>query len=103
MRINGHCVPFSSVQTLQRLAAVQALGSARLRMARPWWRKVYYLVFPVLVLMFIHGVFTDPALSNGKVDLLDGGEVFIEVCFMISLATWAVRIRLRGQGFRLQR
>ena len=72
-------------------------------MARPWWRKVHYLVFPALVLMFIHGVFTDPALSNGKVDLLDGGKVFIEVCFMISLATWAVRIRLRGQGFRLQR
>jgi predicted ferric reductase len=72
----------------------------RLRMARPLWRKLHYLVFPAFILMFIHSVFTDPALSNGKVDLLDGGKVFVEICCAISLATWAVRIRLRGRGFR---
>jgi predicted ferric reductase len=75
----------------------------RLRMARPLWRKLHYLVFPAFVLMFLHSMFADPALSNGKVDLLDGGKVFIEVCCAISLATWAVRLRLRGRGFRLQR
>jgi predicted ferric reductase len=74
----------------------------RLRMARPLWRKLHYLVFPAFVLMFIHSVFTDPLLSNGKVDLLDGGKVFVEICFAISLATWAVRVRLRGRGFRPQ-
>ena len=72
----------------------------RLRMARPLWRKLHYLVFPALILMFIHSVFTDPALSSGNVDLLDGGKVFVEICCAISLATWAVRIRLRGRGFR---
>jgi predicted ferric reductase len=75
----------------------------RLHMARPLWRKLHYLVFPAFVLMFLHSVFTDPALSNGKVDLLDGGKVFVEICSAISLATWAVRIRLRGRGFRPQR
>jgi len=75
----------------------------RLYMARPLWRKLHYLVFPAFVLMFIHSLFTDPALSNGKVDLLDGGKVFVEICCAISLATWAVRIRLRGRGFRPQR
>jgi predicted ferric reductase len=75
----------------------------RLHMARPVWRKLHYLVFPAFVLMFIHSVFTDPALSNGKVDLLDGGKVFVEICCAISLASWAVRIRLRGRGFRPQR
>jgi DMSO/TMAO reductase YedYZ heme-binding membrane subunit len=72
----------------------------RLRMARPLWRKLHYLVFPAFILMFIHSVFTDPALSSGKVDLLDGGKVFVEICCAISLATWAVRIRIRGRGFR---
>src|ERR1700676_3542380 len=72
----------------------------RLRMARPLWRRLHYLVFPAFILMFIHSVFTDPALSNGKVDLLDGGKVCVEICCAISLATWAVRIRLRGRGFR---
>jgi DMSO/TMAO reductase YedYZ heme-binding membrane subunit len=67
------------------------------------WRKLHYLVFPAFVLMFIHSVFTDPALSNGKVDLLDGGKVFVEICSAISLAAWMYRIRLRGRGFRPQR
>jgi predicted ferric reductase len=75
----------------------------RLRMARPLWRKLHYLVFPAFALMFIHSVFTDPALSNGKVDFLDGGKMFVEICSGISIATWANRIRLRGRGFRPQR
>ena len=74
----------------------------RLRMARPLWRKLHYLVFPAFILMFIHSVFTDPALSNGKVELLDGGKVFIEICGAISLAAWSIRICLRGRGFRPQ-
>jgi len=72
----------------------------RLRMARSLWRKVHYLVFPAFILMFVHSVFTDPALSNGKVDLVDAGKVFVEICCAISLATWAVRIQIRGRGFR---
>ena len=74
----------------------------RLRMTRPFWKKLHYLVFPAFVLMFIHSVFTDPALSNGKVDLLDGGKLFVETCCTISLAAWIMRIRLRGRGFRPQ-
>jgi predicted ferric reductase len=72
----------------------------RLRMARPLWRKLHYLVFPAFVLMFIHSVFADPLLSHHSVDLLDGGKVFVEICGAISLAAWAARIRLRGRGFR---
>jgi predicted ferric reductase len=75
----------------------------RLHMARPLWRKLHYLVFPAFVLMFIHSGFTDPSLSNGKVDLLDGGKVFVEICCAISLATWTIRFRLRGRGFRPRR
>jgi predicted ferric reductase len=72
----------------------------RLRMARPLWRKLHYLVFPAFVLMFIHSMFTDTALSTSKVDLLDGGKLFVEICCVISLAAWTMRIRLRGRGFR---
>jgi hypothetical protein len=60
----------------------------RLHMARPLWRKLHYLVFPAFALMFFHSVFTDPTLSNGKVDLLDGGKVFVEICGAISMAAW---------------
>ncbi len=88
--------------SLYVLLIVIVTSIMRLRITRPLWRKLHYLVFPAFVLMFIHSVFTDPLLSNGKVDLLDGGKVFVEICCAISLATWAVRIRLRGRGFRPQ-
>jgi len=88
--------------SLYGLLIVIVTSIMRLRITRPLWRKLHYFVFPAFVLIFIHSVFTDPLLSNGKVDLLDGGKVFVEICCAISLATWAVRIRLRGRGFRPQ-
>ena len=74
----------------------------RLRMTRPLWKKLHYLVFPAFVLMFFHAIFADTLLRDGKVDLLDGGKVFIEVCCAFALATWVVRLRLRVRGFRPQ-
>ena len=74
----------------------------RLRMARPLWKKLHLLVFPAFVLMFIHSMFTDPLLSNGKVDLLDGGKIFVVICFAIALAASALRVGLRRRGFRPQ-
>jgi predicted ferric reductase len=75
----------------------------RLQMARPLWKKLHLLVFPAFVLMFFHSLFADPLLSSGKADLLDGGKIFVEICFAIALATSAVRVRLRRNGFRPQR
>jgi len=74
----------------------------RLRMARPLWKKLHLLVFPAFVLMFIHSMFTDPLLSNGRVDLLDGGKIFVAICFAIALAASALRVGLRRRGFRPQ-
>jgi predicted ferric reductase len=72
----------------------------RRHMQRPLWRSLHYLVFPAAILMFIHSVFTDPDLTTGKADLLDGGKIFVEICCAVSLAAWSYRIRKRGQGFR---
>jgi predicted ferric reductase len=72
----------------------------RLRMARPLWKKLHFLVFPAFVFMFFHSMFADPLLWNGKVDLLDGGKVFVEICLAIALASSALRVLLRRHGFR---
>ncbi len=74
----------------------------RLRMARPLWKKLHLLVFPAFVLMFIHSMLADPLLSHRRVDFLDGGKVFVEICAVIALATSAARVRLRRHGFRPQ-
>ena len=72
----------------------------RLRMARPLWKKLHFLVFPAFVLMFIHSMLTNPQLSNDKVDMLDGGKLFVDICCAIALVTSVARVRLRRHGFR---
>ena len=67
---------------------------------RPLWRKLHYLAFPTLVLVFVHSIFTDPNLKDGHPDMLDGGKVFLDLCFALSLAAVLARLRLRGAGLR---
>jgi len=71
-------------------------------MARPLWKKLHLLVFPAFILMFIHSMFTDPLLAKGRIDWLDGGKIFVAICFGIALATSVVRVRLHRRGFRPQ-
>jgi DMSO/TMAO reductase YedYZ heme-binding membrane subunit len=72
----------------------------RRQMGRPLWRSLHYLVFPSAVLLFLHSILTDPNLKDGHPDLLDGGKVFIEISLLIGAAATAIRLRLRGRGFR---
>jgi predicted ferric reductase len=72
----------------------------RTRIGRPVWRSLHYLVFPAAVLMFLHSILTDPDLKDGHPDLLDGGKVFLEILALVCLLAIALRIRLRGLGFR---
>jgi predicted ferric reductase len=72
----------------------------RQRIGRPLWRKLHYLVFPMMVLLFVHSILTDPNLKDGKPDLLDGGKVFLEIACVVSVAAVTARIRMRGKGFR---
>jgi predicted ferric reductase len=72
----------------------------RLQIGRPVWRKLHYLAFPMMILLFIHSILTDPELKDGHPDLLDGGKVFLEIACAISVATIVVRLLKRGQGLR---
>lgn len=85
---------------LYLLALVLATSLLRVRIGRPVWRALHYLVFPAAVLLFVHSVLTDPLLKDGHPDLLDGGKVFVEACAAISVATVVVRLKLRGEGLR---
>lgn len=72
----------------------------RTRIGRPVWRKLHYLVFPAAVLLFVHSILTDPALKDGRPDLLDGGKVFVEAATLVSVVAVAIRVRLSGRGLR---
>jgi predicted ferric reductase len=75
----------------------------RLQIGRPLWRKLHYLAFPMMVLLFIHSILTDPDLKDGHPDLLDGGKVFLEIACVVSVAAVVMRIWLRGRGLRAAR
>ena len=85
---------------LYLLVIVLLSSLLRARMARLVWRRLHYLVFPAAVLLFLHSILTDPNLKNGKPDLLDGGKIFVEAATLLSFTAVAIRIRLRGRGFR---
>ena len=85
---------------LYLLVIVLLSSLLRARMARLVWRRLHYLVFPAAVLLFLHSILTDPNLKNGKPDLLDGGKIFVEAAALLSFTAVAIRIRLRGRGFR---
>ena len=85
---------------LYLLVIVLLSSLLRTRITRPVWRRLHYLVFPAAVLLFLHSVLTDPNLKDGHPDLLDGGKIFVEAATLLSFAAVAIRIRLRGRGFR---
>ncbi len=72
----------------------------RHRIGRPLWRKLHYLAFPAVVMIFVHSIFTDPLLKDGHPDMLDGGKIFLDVTLLVSTAAVLARIRLRGRGLR---
>jgi len=72
----------------------------RLRVGRPLWRRLHYLAFPAVVLVFVHSILTDPLLKDGHPDLLDGGKIFVEACCLLSTIAIVARIILRHRGFR---
>jgi len=85
---------------LYLLLLVLVSSLLRTRIGRPLWRSLHYLVFPAAVLFFLHSLLTDPNLTDGHPDMLDGGKVFIELATLVSLVSVLVRYRMRGRGFR---
>jgi predicted ferric reductase len=81
------------------------VGSSLLRhrIGRPLWRKLHYLTFPMMVLLFIHSIWTDPNLKDGRPDLLDGGKIFLEASCLVFIAAAIARILMRGRGLRQAR
>ena len=67
---------------------------------RAIWRKLHYLAFPTVILVFVHSLLTDPNLKDGHPDMLDGGKVFLEIACVLSVAAVIWRLKLRGAGLR---
>ncbi len=82
------------------LLVILVTSLLRNQIGRGLWRKLHYLAFPVVVLVFVHSLFTDPLLKDGKPDMLDGGKVFLEIACLLSLVAVGWRMKIRGVGLR---
>jgi methionine sulfoxide reductase heme-binding subunit len=94
----------NTVGALALYLVVLLVGSSLLRhqIGRPLWRRLHYSAFPMMVLLFIHSILTDPELKDGHPDLLDGGKVFLEIACGLSVAAVVARVWLHGRGLRAQ-
>jgi predicted ferric reductase len=94
----------NTVGALALYLVVLLVGSSLLRhqLGRPLWRRLHYAAFPMMVLLFIHSILTDPELKDGHPDLLDGGKVFLEIACAVSVAAVVARVWLHGRGLRAQ-
>jgi predicted ferric reductase len=93
-------INIAGVVALYLLLMLLITSLLRLRIGRPIWRRLHYLAFPAVVLVFVHSILTDPLLKDGHPDLLDGGKIFVEACCLLSTVAIVVRIILRCKGFR---
>lgn len=85
---------------LYAVVIVVVTSVARLKLGRRLWKLLHFLVYPAAVLLFVHGLLTDPTLNGAAIDWLDGEKVFVEACLLVVLAgsLWAVKYRRAKDG-----
>lgn len=69
----------------------------RIQLGRHLWKLFHYSTYVAAAGLFIHSILTDPNLTGGPVDYLDGGKVFVETCCAIIIAGSVWRL---GHGRR---
>ncbi|HLW80761.1 MAG TPA: ferric reductase-like transmembrane domain-containing protein [Candidatus Acidoferrales bacterium] len=71
----------------------------RVELGRHLWKLFHYLTYGAAACLFAHGILTDPNLSGARVDYLDGGKIFVEICLAIVIggSIWRVHYARKKQ------
>jgi len=72
----------------------------RSRLGSRLWKKLHYVSYAAVALLFLHGLMIDPDLKERAPDYLDGEKVLVEVCaLLIVVATvWRIRYQPRKRA-----
>ncbi|HET7631316.1 MAG TPA: ferric reductase-like transmembrane domain-containing protein [Gemmatimonadaceae bacterium] len=90
--------------SLYVLIVVVVTSYYRLQIGRTKWKLFHYLTYLTAALFFIHGLLTDPTLTDKPIDYIDAEKVYVEICFLLVLGLsvyrwrWAVRRRAVRAG-----
>ncbi len=88
---------------LYLLAFVVVTSFLRLRLGRRLWKSFHFSIYFATAALFFHSLFTAPGLKSDPIDWLDGGKVFVEVCFVLIAAISLFRWRYsRKKALRLR-
>jgi predicted ferric reductase len=92
---------------LYLLALVVLTSYGRLRLGRRLWKSFHFTIYFAAAALFFHSLFTAPGLKSDPIDWLDGGKLFVELCFVLiatlSLLRWRYSRRKAAQLRQLAR
>ena len=79
--------------SLYLLAVVVITSYFRTVLSRRVWKAFHFSIYMAAVTLFFHSLLTDPDLNTGRVDWLDGGKIFVELCAVVVavMAFWRWR------------
>ena len=87
---------------LYGLAVVVLTSYLRLKLGRRIWKAFHFTVYFAAAALLAHSLLTSPDLTN-SVDWLDGGKIFVEVCFLVIAILSFLRWRLASKATRVLR
>ena len=78
---------------LYSLMFVVVTSYFRRELGRKTWKTLHFTAYATAILLYFHGIFTDPNLKDAPIDFLDGEKVYVELCFLIVLIAAGLRLR----------
>ncbi|MGB2620815.1 MAG: ferric reductase-like transmembrane domain-containing protein [Candidatus Acidiferrum sp.] len=75
------------------VALMVVTSYARIQLGRRLWKAFHFTVYLGAVALFWHSLLTDPDLQHHRVDWLDGGKIFVEICAAVIAVTIVLRWR----------
>lgn len=75
------------------LAVVVVTSYFRIALGRRIWKAFHFAVYFAAAALLFHSLLTDPDLKTGRVDWLDGGKLFVEMCALVAVALSIFRWR----------
>jgi len=79
--------------SLYVVAFVLVTSYFRRRIGRRLWKRFHYLAYAAAVLVFTHGLLTDPQLKHRPVDPRNAEKVSVEVCILLVAGGAGMRVR----------
>jgi predicted ferric reductase len=92
--------------SLYVILLVVATSYFRVAIGRDRWKVIHYGAYGAAALFYVHGIWSDPTLTDRAIDFVDAEKVSVELCMVLVIAASLYRgaryTRRAGRGARAQ-